>query len=103
MDNKFSFVGQSVVPTDEADTVRILTYNVGVVNHSYHYAKLFGRKGQIAEMKLAVADSVSMLRMLCEQEGWNFDDVIVMGEEHYLEQQQIIRSRRLEDKFRETK
>jgi hypothetical protein len=90
-DRKFSFVANSAVPTTPGDVLRILGYNVGDINKNYRYTEIFGELGYKGDMQIASADSLAMLRMFFELKGWSLEEMMILSEEHYLEQMKDIR------------
>jgi hypothetical protein len=86
MNNKFSFVKESANNQTLDETLRILTYEVGDMNKCLHYESHYPkeRNAYQPELKKATSQSITMLRMFCEQRGWNFDELATFGEEDYL-------------------
>jgi hypothetical protein len=89
----FSFVEESANNQTRDETLRVLTYEVGDMNKCLHYASRYPneRNGYLPELKKATTQAISMLRMFCEQSGWNFDDLASFGEDDYLDKMQDIR------------
>lgn len=89
----FSFIANSANPQTPSQTLRVLTYEIGKVNEHFHRAEVYPseRNLYMGDMKGEVADSVSMLRMFCEHYGWNFEEIMKLGEERYLEKQEDLR------------
>lgn len=72
-------------------------------NGALVYAKRFSSdidkiKGYHAEGKLAVADMLTMIQMLCITLNWNFDELRKLGVEHLRERQHEF----IEQKWKDT-
>jgi hypothetical protein len=81
----FSFLENSVNNQTEEETLLVLTYELGQVIKLHHYSKRYGETGYQEDMKCEMGDILSMCRMFCEQRKWNFEELIKLGEEHYIE------------------
>ena len=81
--NTFKFTERSVSQLTEDDILQIMTYELGDIVKGQHYSKVYGPKGYELDQKQAFADLTSMIRMFCEQKGWNFEELMQVGEEHY--------------------
>ena len=89
--NEFSFVEASTNRQTTEETLLVLTYEVGNVIRNFFYDKRYGTAGYKDNMKTELSDVISMVRMLCELEGWNFEELMRFGEQHYLERQEDLR------------
>lgn len=93
----FSFINESATKQTKEETLLIATYELGKIIQCQHYTKRFGidkieRMGYLAHGKTEMADLISMLRMYCEQEGWNYKELVEMGQERYLERMEDLKS-----------
>jgi len=93
----FSFLENSANKQTKDETLLVATYELGKIIQCHHYTKRFGIDrveimGYKAYGKAEMADLISMLRMFCEQQGWNFDELKYLGEERYLERMEDLRN-----------
>ena len=84
MNVQFSFTQNCPVPQSPDETLHVLTYNLGSLIECHHKSKRYG-KGYVELGKKQMADLISMCRYYCEQKGWNFNELMSLGEEAYLE------------------
>ena len=82
-------------PTSDNQFFRlaILAYEMGDLNRSMVYAERFkdDEKARIAYMangKLALADALTQIYLLCQSVGWNFNELRKLGAEHLKERQE---------------
>ena len=82
-------------PTSDNQFFRlaILMYEMGDLNRSIVYAERFkndekARIAYLANGKLALADALTQLHLLCQSVGWNFNDIRKLGVEHLKERQE---------------
>lgn len=89
----FSFVQSDVTSQTSGETLHIMTYGLGKVVECYHKAKRYGPIGYYCEgnQKKEMADLISMCRMYCEQRGWDFDELVKLGEQAYLDRMEDLR------------
>lgn len=89
----FSFVGNSVNPQTPEQTLLVLTYELGKVIEYNYKARVYGVVGYYcdANQRKEMADLISMARMYCQQKGWDFEELMRLGEEAYLERMEDIR------------
>lgn len=85
----FSFVANSANNQTPDETLLVATYELGKIIECNHYEKRYGAeriesKGFNDHGKTEVADLISMIRMYCEQKGWNYNELEVMGESRYV-------------------
>lgn len=88
-----SFVGLDVSRQTLDETLHVMTAELGKVIEYYHKAKRYGETcyySQAMQQK-ELADLISMCRMYCEQRGWDFESLIKLGEEAYIERQEDLR------------
>lgn len=85
---------KKIEPTSDNIMVRlnIIGYEYGDLQRALVYAERFRNddikvKGYYGEGKLAVADMITMLHMLCISLGWNFEELRKYGVEHLKERQ----------------
>ena len=82
-------------PTSDNQFFRlaIIAYEMGDLNRSIVYAERFkndekARIAYLANGKLALADALTQLHLLCQSVGWNFNDIRKLGVEHLKERQE---------------
>jgi hypothetical protein len=82
-------------PTSDNEFFRlaIIAYEMGDLNRSIVYAERFrndekARIAHLANGKLAMADVLAQLYLLCISLGWNFYDIRRLGVEHLKERQE---------------
>lgn len=82
-------------PTSDNQFFRlaILAYEIGDLNRSIVYAERFRddektRIAHLAHGKLAMADALTQLYLLCISLGWDFDKLRELGVQHLKERQQ---------------
>lgn len=82
-------------PTSDNQFFRlaILMYEMGDLNRSIVYAERFkddekARIAHLANGKLALADALTQIYLLCQSVGWNFNDLRKLGAEHLKERQE---------------
>lgn len=82
-------------PTSDNQFFRlaIIAYEMGDLNRSIVYAERFkndekARIAYLANGKLALADALTQLHLLCQSVGWNFNDLRKLGAEHLKERQE---------------
>ena len=98
--SEFSFVETSADVITSGDVLHIMTYELGSVVHNFCKDKYYGSQGYKGNMKCELSDVVSMVRMLCELEGWNFEELMRFGEQHYLERQEDLRKYGIKESIR---
>lgn len=69
-------------------TARILTYEIGDIHKIMIYTDRHGRAGYVGEMKIALADSSAMLKLLTEQLGFEITEIEALGFERFGECQE---------------
>ena len=90
---QFSFKEHAVGHQSPEQTLMILTYELGKVIEYNFKARIYGEtayysnKNQQKEM----SDLISMARYYCELKQWNFQGLMELGEEGYLERMEDIR------------
>ena len=89
----FSFVKNSANTQSKEQTLLVLTYELGKLIEYNHKANIYGATGYYcdANQQKEASDIISMLRMYCEQKGWNFEDLIKLGEEAYMDRMNDIK------------
>jgi len=90
---EFSFVQNDVGNQTDGETLHVLTYNLGKVIEYYHKAKRYGVAAYYGEdnQQKEMSDLISMCRMYCEQRGWDFEGLMQLGEQGYLDRMEDIR------------
>ena len=87
----FSFVENSVNDQTPDETLHVMTYNLGGVVECHHKGKRYGEHGLHGFAKKQMSDLISMARFYCEQKGWDFEELMKLGEEGYLERMEDLR------------
>jgi len=89
----FSFVDNSVNEQTSEQTLLIMVYVLGKVIEYSHKARVYGATGYYSDenQQKEMSDLISMYRMYCEQKGWNFEALMKLGEECYLERMEDLR------------
>lgn len=82
-------------PTSDNQFFRlaIITYEMGDLNRSIVYAERFrndekARTAYLANGKLALADLLTQLHLLCQTVGWDFNELRMLGAKHLNERQE---------------
>lgn len=72
---------------DSIHQLPILTYELGDLARGLIYMKRYPDKadGYRGEAKLGMADLLAQCIVLCEREGWDFDEILELGIEHCIE------------------
>lgn len=104
--NNFSFIEESANNQTKEDTLLIATYELGKIIQCYHYSKRFGidrieKMSYKAYGKTEMADLISMLRMYCEQQEWNYEELLEMGEERYIERMNDLKNNGKKEQLKE--
>ncbi len=75
------------------ETLHVLTYELGKVIEYYHKAKRYGATNYycVENQQKEVSDLISMTRYYCEQRGWDYNALTLLGEQAYLERQDDLR------------
>ena len=74
--------------SDEKTLVNILTYQLGSVANGLHYATIRTgneKTGHQLMAKMGLSDLVTTCRQLAETEGWDWYEVLEMGEVRFIE------------------
>lgn len=87
----FSFVEHDVSKQTPDETLHVMTYELGRLIEHYHKGKRYGEQGYLGSARKELAGIASMCRMYSEQRGWNFEELLKLGEEDYLERMEDIR------------
>ncbi len=87
MRSPFSFAQHAAGFQSPEQTLLILTYELGKVIEYRHKANCYGEEGYYsdANQRKEMSDLISMARYYCEQRGWDFEELMALGEEAYLE------------------
>lgn len=77
---------------DHHKTLEILFYELGKVTEYGLKSEIYGTTGLNAyysdsNQKKEVSDAITMLRLYCEQKYWDFEELLVLGEEGFLDRQ----------------
>lgn len=104
--NNFSFVKESANDQSKEDTLLVATYELGKIIQCHHYSKRFGidrieKMGYKAYGKTEMADLISMLRMYCEQQEWDYNELLKIGEERYVERMDDLKNNGKKDELKE--
>ncbi len=75
-------------------TAEMLNIEAGQVLRSLIYMERFGSHGYAKNTKAEVGDALTMLTLLCEQMGWNLEEVKAEGFERFKERMQQIKEGR---------
>jgi len=89
--SNFSFVETSANKQTPEETLMVLVYEVGGVVERWYKAKRYGGVGYVEDMRAKASGVGSMLRMFCEQVGWDFEELLRLGEKRYLERQEDLK------------
>ena len=103
MNKNFSFVKKSANDQTPRETLDVLIYeSAGDMNKAMHYASRYPseRNAHLAELRKATSQAISMLRMFCEQQKWDFEELAAFGEEDYLEKMQDLRKYGLQERLK---
>ena len=103
MNKNFSFVKESVNEQTPRETLDVLIYeSAGDMNKALHYATRYPavRNAHLVELKKAAAQAISMLRMFCEQQKWDFEELAEFGERDYLDKMQDLRKHGLQESLK---
>jgi len=94
----FSFVSNDAGKQTPGETLHVLTYELGKIVEYYHKAKRYGTTGYycIENQQKEMSDFISMARFYCEQRGWDYSVLTLLGEQAYLERQEDLRQYGLE-------
>ena len=87
----FSFTENSINQPSDDDVLQVLTYELGDIVKCQYRSRVYGPEGFKSEQKQAFADLISMVRLFCEKKGWDFEELMRIGEEHYLERMNDLR------------
>jgi hypothetical protein len=74
-------------------TITVLTYQLGDMAKCSIYRESFPSShwAYTSELRLAMADAITMIRLLCEQEGFDFLELQSDGTERFIERQAEVR------------
>ena len=86
----FSFVKNSATLQSEDETLLIAVYELGKVIQCHHYEKRFGNSraesmGFKNHGMTELSDLISMIRLYCEQKGWDYFKLEELGMARYVE------------------
>jgi len=87
----FSFVQSDICNQTLDETLHVMTYELGGLIECHHKSKRYGEQGYVGLGKKQMSDLISMCRMYCEQKGWDYDELMRLGEETYLERIEDLR------------
>lgn len=99
--SEFSFVQADVTDQTPDETLHVMTYELGRLVEHHHKGKRYGEQGYLGSAKKELAGLVSMCRMYCEQRGWDFDELMKLGEEDYLERMDDLRKHSIAERCTE--
>jgi hypothetical protein len=103
--SNFSFIKESANDQTPEETLLVCTYELGKVIECQHYEKRYGedrliQKGYKTFGRTEMSDLISMLRMYCEQRDWDFEELISLGEERYLERMQDLKEKGIKENLK---
>lgn len=83
----FSFVKNNINNQTSEQTLLVAVYELGKVIEYQHKARVYGADGyySLENQKKEVSDLISMIRMYCEQRGWDFYELMEFGERAYVD------------------
>lgn len=92
MDNLLPRLSKKAYNQTADKTLAIVFYELGKVTELSIKEAIYGCEGVSAyycpaNQQKELSDTVTMLRLYCEQRGWNFEDILHLGEESYNERQ----------------
>jgi hypothetical protein len=73
-------------------TARILSYEIGDIHRYMIYQERFGPVGYIGNLKASCADAMTMIGLLCEQLGFDLNEVEDFGLERFKERMREVES-----------
>jgi hypothetical protein len=60
-------------------------YEIGRLAQCHHYAKVYNKpQAYLGDAKIYMANLITMCRMYCEHQGWDYEALQELGEENYL-------------------
>ena len=65
------------------DTLKVLTYEVGNLHKIDMYIKRFGQAGYLGERKVELADAITMICLMIEQNGFSVEELTKVGFERF--------------------
>ena len=81
------------IPQSPEFTLRVLNYEVGDLNKILVYMDRFGNTGYLGELRLACADALTMLKLFCEQQGFELDELEKVGLERFIHRMKEIKEK----------
>jgi len=75
-------------PTETSlETTIVVNYEQGKVAQNLFYAKLYPEKSKyyMIEAKTEMSDLLTQCKVICDREGWDFDDLVKMGVDRMIE------------------
>ncbi len=93
MTDNFNFTDHNInLKQTPERTLGIATYELGKVIENVIKADVYGTpQVYLGDAKSEAADLISMVRLFCEQMGWDFNELQTLGEERYLARMTDIR------------
>lgn len=73
------------VPQTPEFTARVLSYEIGDIHKLMIYAKRFGSTGYLGDLKIACADTLTMISLLSEQLDFDLEELKETGLERFRE------------------
>jgi len=71
------------VPQTPEFTARVLSYEVGDIHKLMIYQERFGNCGYLGDLKIACADTLTMISLLSEQLGYDLEELKEVGLERF--------------------
>lgn len=72
-------------PQSPEFTARVLSYEIGDIHKYMIYQERFGPVGYVGNLKVSCADTFIMINLLCEQLGFDLDEIKAFGLERFKE------------------
>lgn len=64
------------------ETTNVINYELGDLVKMLFYSKLYPdrKRAYMIEAKIAMSDLITQCRLLCMREGWNFEELMTLGD-----------------------
>ena len=94
LERAFSFAQNAAGPQSPEQTLLIMTYELGKVIEYRHKANCYGATGYYSDenQQKEMSDMISMVRYYCEQRNWDFEELMTLGEDAYLDRMEDLRN-----------
>lgn len=73
------------------ETANVLSYELGDLTKMFFYHKIYNeirgqnKKAFLIEARIAMSDMLAQCLVLCERQGWDFDETVKLGEDRLTE------------------